>query len=139
MIVEKETKFFLNDYNDAIRDSVVHLSAQSSNTVVTHEVTAKGTKYRKNMFIVICRSDEGLIFGQIKLILIKADSVNFVTQNYQSVNLTDQGLHCLADKPVQEKLSCVAQEELADYYPLPAYEMCGLSVIALHHPVLSVE
>lgn len=109
VIVEKETEFFLNDYNDAIRDSVVHLNAQSTNTVVTHEVTVKGTKYRKNMFIVICRSDEGLIFGQIKLILIKADSVNFVTQNYQSVNLTDQGLHCLADQPVQEKLSCVAR------------------------------
>lgn len=45
--------------------SVAHHNFESTNTLIANEMTVKGTKYRKNMLIVIDDDDEGLVTGKI--------------------------------------------------------------------------
>ena len=52
--------FFLDDYNDDIRESVAHHSFEPENTVIANEVTVTGTKHKKSILIVIDDSEEGL-------------------------------------------------------------------------------
>ncbi len=137
VVVEKGTEFCPSDYNDDIREAVSHLNCQSS-TLISHETKVKGTKYKKNMFLVLDQIDDGIVFGKIKAILIQGDSVNFITERYNSSTIIDQGLHCISEKPAK-RLCCVSQENLLDYYPLPMYKLCGLSVLALHHSFPSLE
>lgn len=137
VVVEKGTDFVPTDYNEDIKDAVAHLNFES-NALISHEAKVKGTKYKKNMFLVLDQSDEGITFGKIKAILIQGDSVYFLTEVYNSVTLIDQGLHSLAMTPAK-RLCCVDQESLLDYYPLPLYKLCGLSVLALHHSFPSQE
>jgi len=137
VVVEKGTDFCPSDYNDNIREAVSHLNCQA-NTLISHEAKVKGTKYKKNMFLVLDQIDDGIVFGKIKAILIQGDYVNFITERYNSSSLIDQGLHCISEKPA-ERLCCVSQENLLDYYPLPMYKLCGLSVFALHHSFPSLE
>ena len=106
--------------------------------MVTHEATVKGTQYRKGTFVLIDRNEEGLIFGQIQLILIhRASAVYFITKKCQSVYLADQGVHCV--ESVKKAYCCVDQERLLDYYPLPDYKVHGLTLMVLHHCPLSEE
>lgn len=135
VVVERSTDFYVNDYNDKIKQSVAHLSVLPSDTVSAHKVQVKGTLYKKNMSVVLEKNDEGLVFGKIKLILItKGTLVYFVTEKCQSVFLVDQGVHCLSNtENTTAQYFCIAQEELKDYYPLAEYSMLGLSVFALHH------
>lgn len=138
VVVEKGTQFFLGDCNDHIRQAVAHLNTfQPENTVIAHEVTVTGTTYKKNMFIVIDNSEEGLLMGKIKLILIHRDSaVHFVADKYLAVRLPDIGVHCLTQ--TLEKYYCVNQENLLDYYPLPEYTVGAMGLIVLHHSFLSL-
>lgn len=61
VFAEKGTQFFSGDYNDDIRNAVAHHNFEAVNTIIAHEVTVKGTKYKKNMFIVIDEDDEGVV------------------------------------------------------------------------------
>lgn len=80
--IERGTDFFFSqDYSDEIQESVAHFSFQPSDTVVAHEVSVKGTLYKKNMCVILESHDEGLVFGRIKLILIhNSTTVYFVTE-----------------------------------------------------------
>lgn len=130
--IERGTDIFVQDYNDKIKESVAPLSFDPSNTVAAHEVTVKGTLYKKNMVVILEKNDKGLVFGRIKLILINnVTAVYFVTEKCQSVLLVDQGVYCLTESSTN--YVCIDQKKLLDYYPLPEYNMLGLSVISLHH------
>lgn len=59
--MERGTQFFSDDYNDVIIEAVAHHNFESTNTLIANEVTVKGTKYRKNMIIVIDDDDQGLV------------------------------------------------------------------------------
>lgn len=78
------------------------------------------------MCIILEKNDEGLVFGRIKLTLIgNATAVYFVTEKSQLVHLVSQKVYTMSDHKL-----------LLDYYPLPEYNMLGLSVISLHHSFL---
>lgn len=131
MLPLKEAIFFVQDYSDKIQESVASLSFQPASTVAAHEVTVKGTLFKKNMCVILEKNDEGLVFGRIKLIKIhNATAVYFVTEKCQSVCLVDQGVYCLTESTC---FVCTEHSRLLDYYPLPEYSMFGLPVISLHH------
>lgn len=69
IVVEKATAFFSSDYNDSIRESVANYDFGPENTLSAHEATVKGTKYQKNMYVVISKDEDGLEVGKIKMIL----------------------------------------------------------------------
>lgn len=82
------------------------------------------------MHFVLQKNDEGIMFGNIQLIIVHDNSnVYFVTKKSQSFCLVDQGVHCL--KAQDQGYLCINQDSLLDYYPLPEYSLCGLSVIVL--------
>lgn len=137
VVAERGIEFHVNDYNDDIRGSVACLNFQPGNTVARNEVTVKRTLYKKNMHVVLQKNDEGIVFGNIQLITVHDNcNVYFVTKKSQSFCLLDQGVHCLT--PQDQGYLCINQDSLLDYYPLPEYSLCGLSVIVLHHsfPIL---
>jgi len=50
------------------------------NTEVANDFTVRGTKYKRNMSVLISDSEDGLVVGKIKLILIhQGVSIHFVT------------------------------------------------------------
>jgi len=71
MLWWKDAQFVLEDHNDNIRQSVTQYNY---NTLVTRDVSVKGTEYRSKMFIVIAHNDDGLLVGKIKQALIHKSS-----------------------------------------------------------------
>lgn len=107
VVAEKGTEFFLGDYKDNIRKSVAHLMFEPENTLIAHEATVKGTKYKKNMFVLIDESEDGLVVGKIKVILIHRDSaVHFFVEKYLALRLPNLG----------KTYCCVNQVNVLDYY-----------------------
>ncbi len=132
VLVEKGTPFFSGDYNDDIREAVAQHHFEAVNTLIAHEVVVKGTKYKKNMFIVINDEDKGLVIGKIKVIVIHKDSaVYFIAEKYYGMRYPDMGVYSFT--LMQKSYSCVNHENLLDYYPLPEYSFHGTPVIILHH------
>lgn len=70
VFVEKCTEFVMEDHNDSIREAVVSYNFDSVNTLVAHSVSVKGTEYKSRMFVVVARTDDGLLVGKIKQTLI---------------------------------------------------------------------
>ena len=130
--VERGTEFYVNDYNDMIRASVASFNFESESSVACNSVTVKGTVYRKGMFVLLGNSDEELYFGKINLVIVHHDSVYFVTKKHTFVKLTDVGIYCELGV-AKEDYVCIKHEDLLDYYPLPAYKVFDLLLIALHH------
>lgn len=125
-------EFYPDRYNEKITESVSSFDFEPWNTVTANTITVKETKYKNNMFVLIARNEDGLVFGKIKMILLQGESdVYFVTERYQSSPLVDLEIYCLNE--INSSFECIAQNNLLDYYPLPDYKVCGLSVIALHH------
>lgn len=138
VLVEKAAAFFPKDYNDSIKESVLSYDFGPENTLIAHEATVKGTKYKKNMHVVIDESFEGLLIGKIIVVLIHNNSaVYFITEKCKALLLHDVGIYGLT--PVQGCYCCVKQDDLVDYYPLPEYAFCDMSVIVPHHSFLSIE
>lgn len=132
VVVEKGTEFIVGDYNDKIRQSVAHLNFDHVNTLISHDVTVKGTTYKSNMFIVIGYNDDGLVVGKIKKAVIhKNSAVYFITEVYQAVRQPE--INAYHTSPMQEAYYCVSQAELLDHYPLPEYSVWGMSLLTLHH------
>ena len=49
--VEKAAEFFPTDYNHSIRESVSSFDFGPDNTLIAHEATVKGTKYKKTCML----------------------------------------------------------------------------------------
>jgi len=134
VVVEKGTEFIVGDYNDKIRQSVAHLHFDHLNTLISHDVTVKGTTYKSNMFVVVGHNDDGLVVGKIKKAVIHNNSaVYFITEVYQAVRQPE--INAYHTSPMQEAYYCVSQAELLDHYPLPEYSVWGMSLLTLHHSV----
>ena len=130
--VEKETDFHIEDYNDRIRASVASCPFQSRSAVACNYVTVKGTDYRRGMYILLENSDQGLLMGEIMLVIVVHNSVYFVSEKHTFIKLSYTGVYC--DLGVaQDNYVCIKQEDLLDYYPLSAYNVYDQSIIALHH------
>lgn len=98
------------------------MNFEPMNTEVASNVTVRGTKYKKNMFVLISDSDEGLVAGKIKLILIhQGVSLHFVTQKYQAVRLPKMDVYRITPA---ERTCCVDLRNMLDYYPLLEYTGC---------------
>lgn len=136
VVVEKVAEFYAGDYNHSIRESVSSYDFGPNNTLIAHEATVKGTKYKKNMLVVIDESSEGLVIGKIIVLLIHNNSVvYFITEKCKALLLHDVGVYTYT--PLQGCYCCVKHDDLLDYYPLPEYAMCDMPVIVAHHSFLS--
>lgn len=132
--VGRGNEFYTSDYNDNIKAATSAFSFTHESTVAANEVIYKGTKYKRNMYVVLNQDEKGLHIGEIQLILIHCnESVFFVVRRQQAVKLVDMGVHCIVEKVEDSNYLCVKQENLLDYYPLAQYTMNDLPVIVFHH------
>jgi len=92
----------------------------------------KNTKYCKGQVVAVADSDSGIVFGKIALILLDQSRIHLIVEKHQSVLLVDVGVHYLT---LQGDYICVDIDSLVDYCPLPIYDLSGVSVVALHHPI----
>lgn len=134
VVVDKGTEFFASDYNDNIQQSVAHLDLDPANTLITNDVTMKGTKYKSNMYVFIGHNDDGLLVGKIKKIIVFKNSVVFfICEIHQAVRLPS--IDSYHTSPVPSSYYCVKAEELLDFFPLPEYMVWGMPLLILHHSV----
>lgn len=132
IVVEKATAFYPSDYIAGIRESVAKYDFGPDTTLIAHEATVKGTKYRKNMCVVISKDEDGLEVGKIMMILTyKNSAVYFITEKCKALCMHDVGVYCVT--PINNSYYCINQEHLLDYYPLPQYSIGDMQVIVLHH------
>ena len=87
------------------------------------------------MMVLLGSNDEELNVGKINLVVVLQDSVHFVMEKHTFVKLRDMGIYCELGV-AEEDYVCIKHEDLHDYYPLPAYRVNHLSLIALHHSFL---
>lgn len=66
--------FFPRDYNHDIRQSILSFNFGPDNTLIAHEATVKGTKYKKNMIVVLNENSEGFVMGKIIVVLVHNSS-----------------------------------------------------------------
>lgn len=119
-------------YSHGIQHALSRTLTSRANIKELSAVVFKNTKYSKGMVVAVEVSDSGIIFGNIVLILLDQNRVLLVLEKHQSVKLVDVGVHYLTR---EEDYICVGIDSLIDYYPLPVYGFCGVSVVALHHSI----
>lgn len=133
--VEKAAEFFPTDYNHSIRNLASSFDFGPDNTLIAHEATVKGTKYKNNVLVVINENSEGLVMG--KIIVVLGSAVYFVIKKCKALFLHDTGVYSLT--PIQECYCCVKHDDLADYYPLPEYALFDMPIVVPHHSFLSTD
>lgn len=129
--IHRGAEFHCDDYNADIQNAVSELTFSPRNTIVTNDVTVKGTQYRKGLYVVLGTDEDVLLVGEIKLALIRASEVYLVLRRRQAV--LHMGVYLLDDLEQRSQFVCVRHEELLDYYPLPEYKVNGVSKLILHH------
>ena len=126
--------FTCSMYNDKVQRSVRLFGLESHNTIMSNNMTYKGTAYKKNMVVILNRVDDGFIVGKIMMILNQNKLVYFVCEILHALFLIDMGLHCIVQEQ-EPDITCVEVDTLLDYYPLPIYNKQGMMLVALHHAV----
>lgn len=113
------------------------MNFEPMNTEVASDVTVRGTKYKKNMFVLISDFDEGLVAGKINS--HSSGCVFLVTKNIlllRNIRLfAFQKMGVYRITPA-ERTCCVNLRNMLDYYILLEYTVCGMSVLILHHSFL---
>ena len=134
LAIEKGTEFYSSHYNSEIQSAVASNNFNCHNTVASHSVEYKGTRYKQGLFLPLSRNDDGVVFGRIELILVHQDSeVFFITKKFQSLLHVDSGLYGLCCLGGENQVQLVKHETLLDYYPLPEYKFNELCALAGHH------
>ena len=102
--------------------------------MATYSLTYKGTLYKKGLFVLEKLNDDGMVFGEILLIIVCNNVVFFVVRENQAELLADLQVHAIAK---EMDVVCIKADSLLDYVALPAYKLKGFSIIPLHHMPIS--
>lgn len=134
--VKQSTPFHADLYSDAVRSAVDASLPDQHALLASTEILWKGTLYRKSLFICIgpCMPAE---FAQIELMLIMDKKVYFLVTPHGSSYLQELGLYEI--HTACPDMRCIDGEQLLNYYPLPAYALCGTRVISLKHSIVDTE
>lgn len=126
----------LDTYMPAIQEVLMEIGA-SPEDQVTSEVTYRGTTYKKVFYVPInCPEYNIIMFGEILLMIIRGnEDVYFLLRVCQSEYNSDLHLYQLHHDGHRNKYVCLKSDDLADYYPLPAYGRGNDLKIVLKHAV----
>ena len=119
-------------YSHRIQQALSRPFANRKNTTELSAVVYKNAKYSKELVVEVADGDSGIVFGKIVLILLDQSKVHLIVEKHHSVLLIDVGVCCLTP---EGDYMCVDLDSLVDYYLLPHYHLCGVSVVALHHSI----
>lgn len=131
-VVGPVTRFEDKLYCPLIQEAFHGTSVLKKDTTGVSSIVYKNIRYCKGLVVAVSHDDKGILFGKIVLILINESRVYLMLEACESVFLIDVGLHLLNEKGAY---MCVNIDTLADYYPLPVYEIGDVSVVALHHSI----
>lgn len=82
--VSKSIPLILNTYCQDIQ-AAMKACLISENAEVSLEVTIKGTQYKKGHYVVLSRCEHGLLFGEIRVILLNSSTqVYFLVEEFKS-------------------------------------------------------
>ena len=124
-------------YSQAIQ-SALKISQISDNSEVSTEVKVKGTLYKKGSYVIIGKSEYGLLFGEIQFIIVTPAKVYLLIQEHEF--MLSESLHVYIIPVFQVSATvisynCVELSKLKDYYPLSAYKRGKNLMIPLKHAV----
>lgn len=135
LILESAMGFHLSFFSDEIQSAVaaelgnLHLTALHS-----EKITFRGVKYKKDMFVVISRDENQLVFGKIIFLLIVNNIIYFVVQCLESCHCPKTNLFFIK-KDQELKVQCLSYFNILDYYPLHGYIHHNDIIIPLKHGV----
>lgn len=123
-------------YSADIQDAISQDLFLSTDTVVSHSTTVKGTTYKKGLYVLLTETEDGLLTGKIVLILVRNNcDVFFVISHHHASHLAHLHVYCICTEI--NAITLVNVNDLLDYYPLPVYSMQQMQVFALHHMFVS--
>ena len=129
--MDKGTTFHPSLYAGSIQQAIhSHFGDKlhDQNCEVSDEVCVFGTKYTKDMYVLI-KSANAWSFGCILLVLLR-DQVYFLVRQWESTCLHEYGVYQL-HKDEESSVECVPYSSLMDYFPLSAYSVRGKTLITL--------
>ncbi|CAN7937448.1 unnamed protein product [Ixodes hexagonus] len=122
--------FSISAYSEPLQNCLGSLNFSSEDTMITNEITYKGTTYSFGAFVPICMHEE-LCFGQITLLLIHDRKDLFVALQVHSTTYLPH-LHSYAVRGSQQ-FACMHNEQMRNYCLLPAYKVPNAMLIVPKH------
>lgn len=102
---------------------------------VSHDVVIKGTQYKRGQYVPLSKYEDGLVFGEIKLIILNpCTQVYFLVKEFRSQLSREMHVYTVVLNSTPS-FHCVDSTHLLDYYPLNAYRRGSSLLIALRHSV----
>nr|XP_042902933.1 uncharacterized protein LOC122270275 [Parasteatoda tepidariorum] len=133
--IKNYNEFHVELYSENLRKIIPSNLFDKTNTVITYDLSIKGTDYKKGSFLPISEDCE-ISFCEILMILIKNNNeVFFVVQNFETTFISQLGVYEISSK--NKEFFLISKTDLIDYYPLQAYEIGGSRYICLHHAIES--
>lgn len=131
-VVGPASNFEERVYSHGIQQALSRTLSNRKNTTELSAVVYNTTKFSKDLVVAVADSDHGILFGKIVLILLDQSRIHLIVEKHQSVLLVDVGVRYLT---LLRGYICVDIDSLVGYYPLPKYDLCGASVVTLHHSI----
>ena len=134
---KKSIPLISSTYSQAIQ-SALKIFQISDNSEVSTEVKVKGTLYKKGSYVIVGKSEYGLLFGEIQFIIVMSPQVYLLVHEQEFVlseSLHVYGIPVLQASSTAVSYKCVELSKLKDYYPLSAYKRGKSLMIPLKHAV----
>lgn len=98
----------------------------------------KGTMYKRGLVLVLkaCCATKILVFGEILLIVVQGQSSKMVVKSRNAQFDYCTGCYILDH---EHGVQIVSLDCLADYYPLPVYNVNGHSTVVLRHQIVDQD
>jgi hypothetical protein len=130
MMCEKAIPFSPELFSLEIKNATAPHDFLSTNTLVSEEITFKGTCYKKGLYVIISALEESFTVGSIVLIFVKNEQPNFLVAVRDCTHFNKMGLIKIE---ASYGLECYHYSAVADYHPLPSYTENGQEFLILKH------
>lgn len=124
-----------DSYNPDIQKAM-KMCQIGENTEVSLEVTIKGTQYKKGHYVVLGVCDNGLLFGEIQLMIVNpCTRVYFIVQEHKSHLSKSLHVYSLLQNLTPNSVQCIDSSKLGSYVPLNGYKKGKSLLIPLKHAI----
>lgn len=135
--VTKSIPLISDTYNQGIQ-TAIKMCQIADSAEVSLEVVIKGTHYKKGHYVVLGKSENGLLFGEIQFIILNpCTQVYFLVQEFKSQLSKSLHVYTLLHNSTPTSFQCIESSKLISYVPLNGYKKGKSLFIPLKHTISS--
>ena len=135
LIIHGQASPFQSDlFNQAIQTIAKDSGLSYLNTVVPVKVSFRGVEFTTGKFVIIRQDDDGVLLGNIQLLLVKGGSLLFIVTTTQYVHVPSLGTYmnnCILSQHTLENFQCIDAADLKCLFPISVYELNNKCFISL--------